>query len=90
MIVSSLIPGSKKDCATKDGIVKEIDNRKLAKIAKLAGAPEYKTSGIKFLSPIGSVVKKGEILFVIHAESKGVLEYALEYYQSQKNILIIE
>jgi len=76
--------------ATKDGIVKEIDNRKLAKIAKLAGAPEYKSSGVYFLSPIGSAIKKGQVLFVIHAESKGVLAYALAYYQSQENILTIE
>jgi thymidine phosphorylase len=76
--------------ADQSGVVTEVDNRKLAKIAKLSGAPELKASGVSFLSPIGTVVKKGQVLFIIHAESKGVLEYALEYYHSQKNILTIK
>ncbi len=76
--------------AERAGTIVKIDNRRLAQIAKLAGAPENKTSGIDFLTPIGTKVEKGQTLYVVHAESKGELEYALEYYQSQNNILTIQ
>lgn len=76
--------------AKKSGVMVRVDNRKLAKIAKLAGAPEDKVSGIDFLTPVGTKVKKGQTLFVIHAQSEGELAYALEYYHSQKEILSIQ
>lgn len=76
--------------AEYSGTVEKVDNRKLAKIAKLAGAPENKTAGIDFLSPIGTKVEKHQILYVIHAESKGELDYALEYFQLQRDILKIK
>ncbi len=75
--------------AERSGTVFKIDNRRFAKIAKLAGAPDDKTSGVDFLTPIGTKVEKGETLYVIHAQSKGELEYALEYHHSQKDILTI-
>lgn len=73
-----------------EGIVIKIDNRKIAKIAKLAGAPNDKKAGIDFLAPIGTKVDKGQILYIIHAESKGEMDYALAYYHSQKDILTIQ
>lgn len=75
--------------AEKEGTVIKVDNRKLAKIAKLAGAPDDKASGVDFLTPLGSKIKKGQTLYVIHAESEGELAYALEYHHSQKEILTI-
>lgn len=79
-----------KILADNSGIVSAIDNRRLAKIAKLAGAPENKTAGIDFLAPIGTKVEKGQTLYVIHSDSKGELNYALDYYHTQQNILTIE
>ncbi len=76
--------------AEKTGTMTKVDNRKLAKIAKLAGAPEDKAAGIDFLTPIGTKLEKGQPLYVIHADSKGELDYALEYYHSQKDILTIK
>lgn len=76
--------------ATKGGVVTTVDNRKLAKIAKLAGAPEDKAAGVDFLAPIGKEVKKGDVLYIVHAESKGELAYALEFYKTQSNIITIE
>lgn len=86
------VPGSYdyKVKAESPGIVKRIDNRRLARIAKLAGAPGDKASGIQFLAPLGTPVEKGQILYVIHAASKGELEYALEYFHAQQNILTIQ
>lgn len=76
--------------ARKSGVVTKVDNRKLAKIAKLAGAPEDKAAGVDFLAPIGKEVVKGDLLYVVHAESEGELAYALEFYKSQSNIVTIE
>ncbi|HEU4716765.1 MAG TPA: thymidine phosphorylase family protein [Bacteroidia bacterium] len=75
--------------AEKTGTVVSIDNRRLAQIAKLAGAPDHRAAGIKFLSPAGKKVTKGEALFIIYTEAEGQLEYALQYYESEKNIITI-
>ncbi len=72
------------------GTVIKIDNRRLAKIAKLAGAPSDKEAGIDFMAPIGTEVEKGQTLYIIYAESRGELDYALAYYNSQPGILTIE
>lgn len=76
--------------AEQSGTVVKVDNRRLAKLAKLAGAPDSKVSGIDFLVPVGTAVEKEQTLYVIHAESEGELAYALEYYQIQKDILTIQ
>lgn len=74
----------------KEGIVKAIDNRKLALVAKLAGAPKSPSAGILFLSPLGKRVSKGEVLFTVYAEAKGELEYAIDYMKNNNNIISIE
>ena len=72
------------------GVVSEIDNRRLAKVAKLAGAPGAMTAGILLLTPLGTHVEENDILFEIHAESQGELEYALSYLDTQKQIIKIK
>lgn len=74
--------------AQNAGTVTGIDNRKLAKIAKLAGAPEDKTAGVDFFTPVGTAVQAGQTLYEIHAESQGELDYALEYYQQNESDII--
>jgi len=75
--------------AERTGIIVKVDNRKIAKIAKLAGAPNNKSAGLDYLTPVGTRVEKDQTLYVIHAESKGELEYSLEYYHTQQDILTI-
>lgn len=74
----------------KEGIVTSIDNRKLARVAKLAGAPKSPSAGVLFLCPIGKKVTKGEVLFVVYAEAKGELVYAIDFMKSNNNIINIE
>ncbi|MCX7116711.1 MAG: thymidine phosphorylase family protein [Legionellales bacterium] len=74
-------------CATSAGIVTEIDNRSLAKVAKLAGAPHDPTAGIEFFSKIGTQVELGQVLYRIHSESKGALEYSCAYALSMHSIV---
>lgn len=76
--------------ADKNGKVVEIDNRRLAKIAKLSGAPGDAGAGVLYFAPLGKQVVKGEPLFRIYAESKGELAYALKYLKSQKDIIKIQ
>lgn len=67
------------------GVVSEIDNRKIARVAKLAGAPDSPEAGVDFFSHLQQKVVKGEPLFTIYANSKGELEYAYDYYKSNNH-----
>lgn len=71
------------------GRVTGIDNRKLAKVAKLAGAPSAMTAGVLLLTPLGTIVCKGDVLYEIHAESNGELDYSLDYLSHQADIITI-
>jgi len=53
--------------AKEDGVVSNIDCYRLARIARLAGAPLDKGAGIDLFKKIGDPVKKGEALYCIHA-----------------------
>ncbi|SDM45047.1 thymidine phosphorylase family protein [Polaromonas sp. JS666] len=65
------------------GTVIAIDNRRLARIAKLAGAPTSACAGIDMNVQLGAVVERGQPLFTLHAASPGELSYALEYATTQ-------
>lgn len=73
--------------AAHDGIVTKIDNRNLALIAKLAGAPHDPAAGIEFFVKQGMRVEIGQLLYRIHAEAKGELAYSLSFAQSMPNII---
>lgn len=75
--------------STQSGKVIWIDNRNLAMIAKLAGAPQDPSAGIEFFAKLGTHVEKGQLLYRIHAESKGILEYSLAYANSMPDIIKI-
>jgi len=69
--------------AVRSGCVVGIDNRRLARVAKLAGAPKTPEAGIHLRVSAGDFVERGEPLYTLHAASSGALEYALEYALSQ-------
>jgi thymidine phosphorylase len=80
----------KKDVrALRNGVVKEIDNRKLAKIAKLAGAPQDPGAGVMLKVRVGTRVKKGDGIYTVYADALGELNYAFNFLRSQKNIITI-
>lgn len=82
-------PYSKDIVASRAGVISAIDNRKLARLAKLAGAPHRMSAGIKFYTPLNAVVENGQVLFTLYAESPGELEYALDYYGTSNSIITI-
>ncbi|WP_242918649.1 thymidine phosphorylase family protein [Pontibacter liquoris] len=76
--------------AGEQGTITRIDNRKLAKVAKLAGAPKSPGAGLHFKAPLGTRVQKGQPLFTIYSESEGELAYALNYLHNTNHVLKID
>jgi thymidine phosphorylase len=70
--------------------VLQIDNRRLARVAKLAGAPRAPSAGLMLHVRVGQAVTRGEPLFTLHAEAPGELEYALAYAASGGEIIVLE
>ena len=75
--------------ASRHGFITAIDNRLLARIAKLAGAPATPASGLDLHVRLGDWVEAGQPLFTLHAESAGELAYALEYLRSRPDVISI-
>lgn len=71
------------------GKVASIHNRKLAKVAKLAGAPGAPLAGVVFRAPLGSRVERDQPLFTIHAETEGELAYANDYVRARSDIVLV-
>ena len=76
--------------ALRSGVLRAIDNRRLSRLAKLAGAPERPAAGLTIHKRLGESVLRGEPLVTVHAEAAGELEYALEYAQSNYGMFAIE
>ena len=62
--------------AQKEGMVVGIDNLKLARIARLAGAPKAVGAGVDMLACIGDRVEKGQALYRVHAAYRNELAFA--------------
>jgi thymidine phosphorylase len=86
----TLAPQTRPVPAVVDGQLRDVDNRRLAKIAKLAGAPGSASAGIDCRLRIGDTVRAGEPLFHVHAHTPGELEYALDYATAHPDIFGIE
>ncbi len=76
-------------CSKMNGEVSAIDNRYISRIAKLAGAPNSKAAGVELLTPNGSKVIKEQPLFIIHSETKGELDYAVDALLNDYTIIHI-
>lgn len=73
--------------AELDGKISGIDNRRIAHLAKSAGAPYDKAAGVDLHAKIGDTIKKGQPLLTIHAETSGELEYALSYWNMNEDLI---
>lgn len=80
------------DCikAQHAGVVTSINNRVLASLAKLCGAPRDKTAGVDMHVRLGDTVDINQALFTLHADSKGALNYAKSSIQDLMNIISVE
>ncbi|ACV26726.1 thymidine phosphorylase family protein [Kangiella koreensis] len=75
--------------SSKSGTIVAIDNRKLARLAKLAGAPFTPVSGLRLHSNVGDSVTSQTPLFTLFSDSQGELEYAMSYYNDNTDIFSI-
>lgn len=62
--------------ANKKGKITHIDNKAIAKIARIAGAPNDKGAGIYLYKHNHDRIKKGEALYAIFSDSRQKLEFA--------------
>lgn len=65
-------------CADRDGTVDSIDCYRIARIARLAGAPTDKGAGIDLFKKVGDPVLKGEPLYRVHAAHPTDFRFATE------------
>lgn len=64
--------------APQEGRVNTIDCERIARIARLAGAPMDKGAGIDLFHKVGAQVRRGEALYRIYAGSQTGLRFAAE------------
>jgi thymidine phosphorylase len=75
--------------APSAGQVRSIDNRLLAKLAKLAGAPAADAAGVRIHVKLGDHIARGQPLMTIHAETPGELAYALDFAADNPGIVAV-
>ncbi len=85
-----IAPHRRPVLATRTGTIRTIDNRRLARIAKLAGAPGSASAGVDCYRRLAERVQAGEPLFEVHAQSAGELGYALDYSNAHPDIFAWE
>jgi AMP phosphorylase len=68
--------------ATSSGFITKVENKHINRIAKIAGCPAAKKTGIIIVDKIGSKVNKGDVIFIIYSDSKQRLDDAVEYYNA--------
>lgn len=76
--------------AARAGIVTGIDNRRIAKVAKLAGAPDDLAAGVELHVHRGDAVANGDRLFTVHSDSPGELQYAFDFLGQNGDIITVE
>jgi thymidine phosphorylase len=76
--------------AARPGRVVAIDNRRIARLAKLAGAPEDAAAGVELHVHVGATVRRGDPLLTLHAESAGELDYAHAFYRNNVELIRLE
>ena len=72
--------------ARRLGRIGSVDNRRLARVAKLAGAPDAKAAGVEVHVRLNDAIEAGQPLYTVHAEAPGELAYALEYAAANASI----
>jgi AMP phosphorylase len=60
------------------GRVQWINNRAIAQVARVAGAPKTKGAGVLLKKKLGDTVKKRDVLFTVYSGSAQKLDYAVQ------------
>lgn len=83
----SIAPLRHELTAPRAGALAALDNRLIARVAKLAGAPSSLTAGLEMHVRLGDPVEKGQPLATLHGESPGELAYALAFAEANPQML---
>jgi len=75
--------------AERAGRVHAIDNRRIARLGKLAGAPDDKAAGVDLHVSVGDPVSVGQPLCTVHADSPGELAYAFDFAAANPDIIAV-
>lgn len=75
--------------APHSGRIVDIDNRKLSRLAKLAGAPESASAGVFLHTRLGDEVRSGQPLLSLHAQTPGERAYALDYAHEAGDVFTV-
>jgi thymidine phosphorylase len=75
--------------AERAGRVRAIDNRRIARLAKLAGAPDDKAAGVDLHVRVGDIVAAGQPLCTVHADTPAELAYAFDYAAANRDIIAV-
>ena len=75
--------------ARQEGRVQAIDNRKIARLAKLAGAPDDRAAGVDLHVRLGDLIVVGQPLCTVHADTPGELAYAFEFAAANPDIISV-
>jgi len=78
----------KEILANKSGIIREINNKKINSLARIAGCPSFKASGLYLYKHLGQKIKKGEKLITIYSDSRSRLNQAKDFYKKTSPIKI--
>lgn len=71
------------------GRVAEFDNRRITRLAKLAGAPDSPAAGLQLHVRLGAEVQAGQPLLTLHAETEAEIDYPLAYAAANPDIIRI-
>ncbi|MCG5243910.1 thymidine phosphorylase family protein [Azospirillum doebereinerae] len=75
--------------AAADGVVGALDCYRIARIARLAGAPNDKGAGIDLLRKVGDRVRKGEPLYRIHAGTNADFTFAQAHAAEDCGVVLV-
>ncbi|MFI5320201.1 MAG: thymidine phosphorylase, partial [Myxococcota bacterium] len=73
--------------ARGDGRVRALDCLRIARIAKLAGAPANPSAGLRVLCRVGDVVSRGQPLLEVHAQSEAQLGFAVAHAEQAEGLV---
>ncbi len=81
---------TKEIFAPRSGVITTIDNNAVNKLGKLLGCPGDFGAGIYLDHHTKALVKKGDRLLTLFAESKEKLEEGIEYLESHPQVICID
>ena len=87
---TAMLGGLRHDVvAPRDGVVEAVDCLRLARIARLAGAPIDKGAGVDFFKKIGDPVEKGEPLYRIHAAFEADFRFSSKFASEGDGVTVM-